>query len=163
MTEQEKELLEKDICARLPYGLKVDFYSRATNEHVVCTLLGIEPDNEKPVVAKTDNGSFRFTQDHVKPYLRSLSSMTEDEARFILGKIVGDREILSVDIGRDEITANVDDGVSSYEKVWVFYDEIVRSLDLLDYLNARHFDYRGLIGKGLAIEAPEGMYNTKTE
>ena len=28
-----------------------------------------------------------------------------------------------------------------------------------DWLNAHHFDYRGLIEKGLAIEAPEGMYN----
>lgn len=33
----------------------------------------------------------------------------------------------------------------------------------IDWLNAHHFDYRGLIEKGLALEAPEGMYNTKTE
>jgi hypothetical protein len=32
---------------------------------------------------------------------------------------------------------------------------------LIDWLNAHHFDYRGLIDKGLAIEAPEGMYNLK--
>lgn len=30
-----------------------------------------------------------------------------------------------------------------------------------DWLNAHHFDYRGLIEKGLALEAPEGMYKTE--
>jgi hypothetical protein len=39
-------------------------------------------------------------------------------------------------------------------------DEISK---LIDWLNTHHFDYRGLIDKGLALEAPEGMYNTKTE
>jgi hypothetical protein len=42
------------------------------------------------------------------------------------------------------------------------YCEIIQ-LPLIDWLNAHHFDYRGLIEKGLALEAPEGMYNTKTE
>jgi hypothetical protein len=32
------------------------------------------------------------------------------------------------------------------------------TVESIDYLNAHHFDYRGLIPKGLAIEAPEGMY-----
>lgn len=32
---------------------------------------------------------------------------------------------------------------------------------LADWLNAHHFDYRGLIEKGLALEAPEGMYKTE--
>lgn len=155
MTQEEKELLIRDLCARLPYGVKVNF------------KYGIKPLELRDMSfdGSVWMGNDKFSEDieEVKPYLRPMSSMTEEEARFILGKIVGDREILSVGIGRDEITANVDDGVSSYEKVWVFYDEIVRSLDLLDYLNTRHFDYRGLIEKGLAIEAPEGMYNTKTE
>ena len=34
---------------------------------------------------------------------------------------------------------------------------------VVDWLNAHHFDYRGLIPMGLVLEAPEGMYNTKTE
>ena len=33
--------------------------------------------------------------------------------------------------------------------------------EIYDWLNAHHFDYRGLIEKGLALEAPDGMYNTK--
>jgi hypothetical protein len=136
MEEKDKKLLEKDICARLPYGLKVDFYSRATNEHFVCTLLGIEPDNEKPVVAKTDNGSFRFTQDHVKPYLRSLSSMTEDEKETFLN--LSDHMI--------------DDWLVKPETCCHFMS------CLQDWLNKNMFDYRGLIPMGLALEALEGMY-----
>jgi hypothetical protein len=34
-----------------------------------------------------------------------------------------------------------------------------QKVNYIDWLNAHHFDYRGLIEKGLAIEAPEGMYN----
>ena len=35
----------------------------------------------------------------------------------------------------------------------------VPSFEKMDYLNSHHFDYRGLIKKGLALKAPEGMYN----
>ena len=41
-----------------------------------------------------------------------------------------------------------------------FYDTCYNEMyDLFDYLNAHHFDYRGLIEKDLALEVPEGMYN----
>ena len=45
-------------------------------------------------------------------------------------------------------------------QILIGIDEIT---EIIDWLNARHFDYRGLIGKGLALEAPEGMYKTKAE
>lgn len=77
--DENKSLLIEAICEGLPYGLKLDFYSKATNEHYVCTLLGIEPEGEKPIIAKVDSGAFKFTQDHVKPYLRPMMSMTEQE------------------------------------------------------------------------------------
>ena len=77
--DENKSLLIEAICEGLPYGLKLDFYSRATNEHYVCTLLGIEPEGEKPIIAKVDSGAFKFTQDHVKLYLRPMTSMTEQE------------------------------------------------------------------------------------
>lgn len=133
MTEQEKKLLIRDCCARLPYGLKLNFYARATNENVVCTLLGIEPESERPIIAKTDQGSFTFTQDHVKPYLRPMDSMTDDE--------------------RDEYNGQHHFTASGKWLVWE--DEVDARVDFLDL----HFlDHRGLIGKGLALEAPEGMY-----
>ena len=59
----------------------------------------------------------------IKPYLRPMSSMTEDEG---------------VELDNTVIMGNYGDDA--------------------DWLNAHHFDYRGLIKKGLALEAPEGMY-----
>lgn len=133
MTNEENQLLIKVFCESLPYGLKLDFYSHATNEHIVCTLLGIEPDNEKPVIAKTDNGAFRFTQNHVKPFLRPMSSMSDDEKM----KLITLTHL------------NKDDNGNPYREM---------TIQSLDYLISNYFDYRGLIPMGLAFPAPEGMY-----
>lgn len=76
----------------------------------------------------------------IKPYLRPMSSMTDEE--------------------RDEYEgtfASVYDVNDYGEDADSWHEEF--SIDSLDYLNAHHFDYRGLIEKGLALEAPEGMYN----
>ena len=51
-----------------------------------------------------------------------------------------------------------------YEEFSLYHEEFgeyVPTLETFDWLNAHHFDYRGLIEKGLALEAPEGMYKTK--
>ena len=124
MTPEEKQLLLIDLCARLPYKVKLDFYSKAMDEHFTCTLLGIEPDGDMPIIAKVDIGAFTFTADHVKPYLRPMSSMTEEE------KDTYDTMVMS-------------------NASWV----------VDDWLNAHYLDYRDLIGKGLALEAPTDMYN----
>lgn len=116
MTQQDKELLLRDLCARLPYGVKLDFYSKATNQHYISTLLGIEPDGDRPIIAKVADGAYTLGQNHIKPYLRPMSSMTHSE-----------------------------------------YDEYLRikthgkPFEVIDWLNARHIDYRKLIEKGLAI------------
>ena len=78
------------------------------------------------------------------PYLRPMSSMTEEEK---------DKLYTAMDwYGRIDENGNVD--TKGQDKVYreTFYD-------YTDWLNAHHFDYRGLIEKGLALEAPEGMYN----
>ena len=81
MTQEEKSLLLKDLCARLPHGVKLNFYSAATKENYTCTLLGIEPKDDKSIIAKVDSGAFMFRAEHIKPYLRSMLSMTEEECR----------------------------------------------------------------------------------
>ncbi len=69
MTQQEKELLMKDLCARLPYGVKISVENR------VETLQGI---NTLDNVA--EYGSFLSSDiEEVKPYLLPLSSMTEEQ------------------------------------------------------------------------------------
>ncbi len=69
-------------------------------------------------------------------YLRPMSSMTEDERN----------EYLSVKMQETERVALAE----------VYRPEAIS--EIMDWLNKRHFDYRGLIEKGLALEAPEGMY-----
>lgn len=65
----------------------------------------------------------------IKPYLRPMSAMTESEEATKCAFL-------------DDIEGGVEDSISKY----------------VDWLNERHFDHHGLIGKGLALEAPEGMY-----
>lgn len=71
----------------------------------------------------------------VKPYLRPLSSMTEKEV---------------------EEFVNLQENFFKYCKNQYVG---VLTITALDWLNAHHFDYRGLIEKGLALEAPKGMYH----
>ena len=123
MTQEDKDLLLRDLCARLPYGVRV---------HLVY-------DDDVSFEREMGIGSlhdimFENVVD-AKPYLRPMSSMTEEEKNDYLNTFK--KSI----IGTDE-----EDG-----RVW--------TVDSIDYLNAHHFDYRGLIPMNLALEAPEGMYN----
>lgn len=79
MKQNEKDLLLRDLCGRLPYGVKLAFYASATKQTFTCTLLGLEPQEDEPVIAKTENGCFYMLADHVKPYLFPISSMTEEQ------------------------------------------------------------------------------------
>ena len=121
MTTEEKELLLKDLSARLPYGVKVQITSDGgMMEASYDMTLDCELLNDL-----IENG------DDFKPYLRPMASMTSDE-RF------------------------------EYDELQHFYTHgLDFNVDEVDWLNAHHFDYRNLIGKGLALEAPEGMYKTK--
>lgn len=146
MKTEEKQLLLKDLCARLPYGVRVNIIEDAG---------GAEIDDE--LTTSTISHSFMWT---VKPYLRPMSSMTEEEAKEIA--ILHDiKDILSVKVTSDYIDVIVDDGVCSTERRTIWYDEIVSSVKCFDFLTAHHFDYRGLIEKGLALEASKDMYKEK--
>lgn len=110
MTNEEKQLLLKDLCARLPYETIVRNYATDEDDVLTYSLL-----DDFEIVGL----------EHIKPYLRSMSSMTEEEAKDM----------------------NLSECLNSS-----FY------VGIIDWLNAHHFDYRGLIEKGLALEAPKGMY-----
>lgn len=119
MTQEEKQLLIKDLCARLPYGVYVDIYSWQKDSPRLLVECVPEYIGEEVVLK---NLAGRHSIKEVKPYLRPMSSMTEDE----------EDELNSARMGN--------------------YGEDV------DWLNAHHFDYRGLIPMGLALEATEDMY-----
>lgn len=125
MTQEEKELLLKDISARLRYGVKIK-----SEQDVNPIEIHYIRDEE---VYTRQFKNLPYWIDSIKPYLRPLSSMTFDEsAEFAL---------LQTDF---------------YSEGWLYP---LAAENLLEWLNKRHFDYRNLIGKGIALEAPEGMYN----
>ena len=127
----DKVLLLKDLCARLPYGVKVEsvFINPDTKEHKPC---GIEIFDATSLLMIRDGlGEF-------KPYLFPLSSMTEEQ-------ILAFWKIEFKDNG-------------GFENDWDFplYPPKVGNhfiIEALDWLNRNNFDYRGLIEKGLAIDA----------
>ena len=127
MTQEDKELLLKDLCARLPYGV------------IVCLETGLQ---EK--LDMYSSVGVYIESCRCKPYLRPMSSMTEEEKYYIDNRWGADNY-------GDIITySSYEDGMSTVE--------LADIIGFQDWLNAHHFDYRGLIGKGLAIEATEGMY-----
>ena len=131
---QEEQLLLIDLCGRLPYGVKVkvtdvDGFTFEGELRVIskgwCKLHISDPKKK----ARVKNEIIPLNHIYIKPYLRPMSSMTEEEKK-------------------------------EYNKV-MFQSERYEDdyADDVDWLNRKMFDYRGLIPKGKALEAPEGMYN----
>lgn len=127
MTQEDKELLIKDLCARLPYGVICeDEYGN------VLELNGIDKPNI--VTFKCSDKTFWTTDlDKCKPYLLPLSSMTEEQKEEYRKACDLDTEILSKH-PMDETP----------------FPALHNSQD---WFNAHHFDYRGLIPMGLANDA----------
>ena len=125
MTKEEKQLLLKDLCARLPYGVKVNFRNKI---EVLCEVHIYQ--SVQTVVGESGN-LYDADMPNVKPYLRPMSSMTEDEQQKYY-----------------DLTHQEEDDI------WgkCLFDKMV------DFCNENHLDYRGLIEKGLALAAPENMY-----
>lgn len=126
MTQEDKELLLKDLCARLPYNVicQVEFKENGKYNSKVMLLSGIFTDE----AYFTTKGGSIYSNEY-KPYLFPLSSMTEEEWE-------------------------------DYQKIrmidWVHGDingTFINAGLIVDWLNAHHFDYGGLIKKGLAIDA----------
>ena len=128
MTEDEKHnLLRKDLCSRFPYYVKL----KVKYENDPWTLF-VMHHSEKIYVLGTKGYPIEVKLTDCQPYLRPMSSMTQEEKQ-------------------------------EYQHIterWM-YNSSYSIGDSFDWLNAHHFDYRKKKKKGLAIEAPEGMYCTK--
>ena len=112
MTQEDKELLLRDLCARLPYGLKYNYGGyddcNYTMNRVDCNAVDCA-----------------FPIENVKPYLFPLSSMVEEQSKEyheLIGGMFGTSALINFEI-------------------------------LEDFFHKNHFDYRGLIEKGLANDA----------
>lgn len=76
MTQEEKDLLLKDLCSRLPYGVKAKYYGSAEECECCDTIEGIYPMDDEIVI-----GQYELSIDEIKPYLFPLESMTEEATR----------------------------------------------------------------------------------
>ncbi len=121
MTKENKELLLKDLLGRVLYGVKVDY-------HGDIFTLGYNLYLNKGDVA-FENYPMLYSLEgieSVKPYLRPMSNMTEKEKIIYQSK-----QTIIFDFKNNKLY------VDNYYS--------------LDWLNEHHFDYRGLIEKGLAL------------
>lgn len=117
MTQEQKELLIKDLCARLPYGV--------WNKH---KLKSLNFDGKSMMQAHHIKAIKKGLYDFYKPYLFPLSSMTEEQ--------------------RKEYNSLRSIGVDECGDI-TYFD----TFESVDWCNKNHFDYRGLIPMGLAIDA----------
>lgn len=128
MTEKEKTLLLQDLCARLPYGVRI------AKGNIIYPMSGINAALGYVELAISE----RLSIEKARPYLRPMSSMTEEEYDEF-------KKLDRISMKRFRILDEVDMWIDRYE--------------IFDFLNEHHFDYHGLISRGFALEAPEGMYN----
>ena len=143
MTQEERMLLIKDLSARLPYAVTVEHTSgfRGTLHDITIYHVYDDNDNVHDAICYTD---FFGDEDDIyieyfKPYLFPLSSMTEEQQEEFDRIYADDMQVVANNL------KNRLDG-KPYETNLGHYRHI-------DWLNANHFDYRGLIEKGLAIDA----------
>lgn len=131
MTREDKELLVHDLSARLPYKVIVQHYIFYRDEY-------------EDVVLDYNVLSNSAICD-IKPYLRSMNSMTHDEEDMY-----------------SEMYLNplLDAATNQHTREQDLMLRAKSEYDAIDFLLKNHFDFRGLIKKGLAIEAPEGMYKS---
>ena len=141
--ENSKQLLLKDLCARLPYGVKIELTWWVMGEGT-CINTTLEPDHIEQLLNDEDGDT------EIKPYLRPMSSMTEEEAKE-LSILCDIKDVLSIKITDEYVDFEVDDGFSSIETKIIWFNDIISSIEIFDWLNKNHFDYRNLIQMSLAI------------
>lgn len=122
LTDQEYDLLIKDLSARAPYGCYIQFPKSKVFGEFEDTIQKLSLENLRRI-------AINLKYAVCLPYLRPFDSMTDEE----------------------------------YKTYEYFFDEngsMDCSVDVyVDWLLEHHFDFRGLIPMGLAIESPKEMYN----
>ena len=142
MTQEHKELLLKDLCARLPYGVKFMCNKNIYTTKGLDLIVTDEGDWEYAVTAK-DTAPIEI--DFIKPYLFPLSSMTEEQEKEIQ-QIIGNPDYACIIRKTDGLELWLD-STDTDPTIWL--DAI---FEVQDYLNKNYFDYRNLINKNLAID-----------
>ena len=144
MRPRDKQLLLKNLCARLPYGVKVQYADKYGNTYIG-KLLSINVDYVEEVIIHWED-NYTFEEDvaylllkEVKPYLRPMSSMTEEEFEY-LNKLGVENSLKCIEI---------EDPKESFSLATKF------CVEQLGYLYEHHYDVNGLIPAGLALSTEE--------
>ena len=130
MTQEDKKLLLIDLCARLPYDIKGIYTKNGFTEPYDSVLT---PFYYGEVEMSLEGARVKKNYVEFKPYLRPMSSMTEEEEKTLDSMCNGVEMVSRLS------------GLKMFDKAF-------------DWLNKKGFDYHGLI-PDLALEAPIGMYN----
>ena len=133
MTTEDRELVLNELCARFPYTVYV--YMNDKIFRIVEILMGKRND----VMFTLSNGEKTYVgidAERLKPCLKKIKSMTPEEKEEY-------NQTLNV----------LEDGLGTKLTYTTHY--------ALDWLNEHHYDFRNLIEKGLAVEAPERLYRKK--
>ena len=151
MTQEDKSLLLKDLCGRLPYGIKVGTTDNNDSlENIwknvwdIYMLFNNTFDINVKLIHCIEDDDKLIDISEVKPYLFPLSSMTEEQK-----KEISKRYKLHTYYGLYIEITNHSEGYWDDDNSCNLQDY----LWLVDWFNKNHFDYRGLIEKGLAIDA----------
>lgn len=142
MTQEDKELLLKDLCARLPYGIK--FLRESWNyewDQELSVIEVLEDIDKDGYINRTKV----YNVGDIKPYLFPLSSMTEEEFTKL-------KEYSGLKYNQLDLASFQND---TYKCLDFYLSEVPSYvvIKVFDWLNRYHFDYRGLITMGLAIDA----------
>lgn len=144
MTQEEKQLLLKDLCTRLPYGVKVCAMFNTGNRYTA-NVTAISADIDYIQIRQNDLHPYTGSSvEDIRPYLRPMSSMTDEEY---------EEYEKANDLDTDDSSETLKENMRAKSRV-----RISKWYHGVDWLNEHHFDFRGLIEKGLALEAPEDMY-----
>ena len=135
MKQEDKDLLLRDLCSRLPYGVKVGTADNDGSLENVWDMLWYNTFTEDLKLTHYIEDADKIVNiSETKPYLFPLSSMTEEQ-----------KYICPIGVGNLETFIEKE----SWAYLELSFDSILR---FIDWINKNHFDYRGLIPKGLAID-----------
>lgn len=132
MKQEDKDLLFKDLSSRLPYGVKCEVYNRiGVLDEISSYGAAVNYDNGEDTTSRIE---------YVKPYLFPLSNIIEEQRKEL------------EDMGwsfDDSVINNIVEYLGNHRQFVTHFD----CFALIDWLNKNHFDFRGLIEKGLALDA----------
>lgn len=137
----QKDILLNYLCAAIPYGVRVQG-TDDDGDTYDCDLVGYSSESKMFEVGDNEGGIGMFRIDNIKPYLRPMSSMTDEEKKEFI----------------EEACYELKETVNGYhyEYYWADYcgeeKNPIANYDAIDWLLENHFDFMGLIDKGLAID-----------